>query len=115
MRFIKDIIEYGVLLLLDRIKKGLSKAFRYQKVGAGWGNSGIRKGSSSAKNMRLNSHRFPIKDSWGHKASIAKIAVINDIRNTYGLNFINLSSGSSGIFPLSLCAIRAACGCWKNE
>ena len=36
-----DIIEYGVLLLLDRIKKGLSKAFRYQKVGAGWGNSGI--------------------------------------------------------------------------
>lgn len=30
-----DIIEYGVLLL-DRIKKGLSKAFGYQKVGAGW-------------------------------------------------------------------------------
>ena len=36
MRFIKDIIEYGVLLLLDRIKKGLSKALRYQKVGGGW-------------------------------------------------------------------------------
>ena len=30
-----DIIEYRVLLL-DRIKKGLSKALRYQKVGAGW-------------------------------------------------------------------------------
>ena len=35
-----DIIEYGVLLL-DRIKKGLSKALRYQKVGAGWRNGGI--------------------------------------------------------------------------
>ena len=35
-----DIIEYGVLLL-DRIKKGLGKALRYQKVGAGWWNSGI--------------------------------------------------------------------------
>ena len=31
-----DIIEYRVLLLLDRIKKGLSKALCYQKVGAGW-------------------------------------------------------------------------------
>ena len=30
-----DIIEYRVLLL-DRIKKGLSKALSYQKVGAGW-------------------------------------------------------------------------------
>ena len=30
-----DINEYGVLLL-DRIKKGLGKALRYQKVGAGW-------------------------------------------------------------------------------
>ena len=30
-----DIIEYRVLLL-DRIKKGLSKALCYQKVGAGW-------------------------------------------------------------------------------
>lgn len=30
-----DIIEYGVLLL-DRIKKGLSKALRYQNVGIGW-------------------------------------------------------------------------------
>ena len=36
-----DIIEYGVLLLLDRIKKGLGKAFGYQKVGGGWRNSGI--------------------------------------------------------------------------
>ena len=36
-----DINEYGVLLLLDRIKKGLSKALRYQKVGGGWRNSGI--------------------------------------------------------------------------
>ena len=35
-----DIIEYGVLLL-DRIKKGLSKAFGYQKVGAGWWGGGI--------------------------------------------------------------------------
>ena len=40
MRFIKDIIEYGVLLL-DRIKKGLGKAFGYQKVGIGWRNGGI--------------------------------------------------------------------------
>ena len=40
MRFIKDIIEYRVLLL-DRIKKGLSKALRYQKVGGGWRNCGI--------------------------------------------------------------------------
>ena len=31
-----DIIEYVVLLLQDRIKKGLSKALRYQKVGIGW-------------------------------------------------------------------------------
>lgn len=30
-----DIIEYGVLLA-DRVQKGLGKAFRYQKVGAGW-------------------------------------------------------------------------------
>ena len=30
-----DIIEYKGLLL-DRIKKGLSKALRYQKVCAGW-------------------------------------------------------------------------------
>ena len=36
-----DIIEYGVLLLLDRIKKGLGKAFGYQKVGIGWRNGGI--------------------------------------------------------------------------
>ena len=113
--FIKDIIEYGVLLLQDRVQKGLGKILRYQKVCGGWRNGGIRKGSSSAKNMRLNSHRFPIKDCWGHKASIANVAVINDIRKAYGLNFMNFSSGSLGIFPLSLCAIRAACGCWKNE
>ena len=31
-----DIIEYGVLLLQDRVQKGLSKAFGYQKVGGGW-------------------------------------------------------------------------------
>ena len=31
-----DIIEYRVLLLQDRIQKGLGKALRYQKVGAGW-------------------------------------------------------------------------------
>ena len=36
-----DIIEYGVLLLLDRIKKGLGKALRYQNVGIGWRNGGI--------------------------------------------------------------------------
>lgn len=36
-----DINEYGVLLLLDRIKKGLGKALRYQKVGIGWRNGGI--------------------------------------------------------------------------
>ena len=35
-----DIIEYGVLLL-DRIKKGLGKALRYQNVGIGWRNGGI--------------------------------------------------------------------------
>ena len=35
-----DIIEYRVLLL-DRIKKGLSKALSYQKVGIGWRNGGI--------------------------------------------------------------------------
>ena len=36
-----DIIEYVVLLLQDRIKKGLSKALRYQNVGIGWRNGGI--------------------------------------------------------------------------
>lgn len=112
---ILDINEYGGLLLQDRVQKGLGKILRYQKVCGGWGDRGIRKGSSSAKNMRLNSHRFPIKDSWGHKASYANVAVINDIRKAYGLNLINFSSGSSGIFSLSFCAIRAACGCWKNE
>ena len=35
-----EINEYGVLLL-DRIKKGLGKAFGYQKVGIGWRNGGI--------------------------------------------------------------------------
>ena len=55
-----DIIEYGVLLL-DRIKKGLSKALRYQKVGAGWRNGGIgEKGAQMQRISNLNSHRFPI-------------------------------------------------------
>ena len=36
-----DIIEYRVLLLQDRIKKGLGKALRYQNVGIGWRNGGI--------------------------------------------------------------------------
>ena len=63
MRFIKDIIEYGVLLLLDRIKKGLGKAFGYQKVGIGWRNGGIReKGAQMQRISSLNSHRFPIKN-----------------------------------------------------
>ena len=31
-----DINEYRVLLLQDRVQKGLSKAFGYQKVGIGW-------------------------------------------------------------------------------
>ena len=35
-----DIIEYGGLLA-DRIKKGLSKSFRYQKVGTAWRGGGI--------------------------------------------------------------------------
>lgn len=41
-----DIIEYGVLLV-DRIKKGLGKAFRYQKVGTGWRYCGIVGGYTS--------------------------------------------------------------------
>ena len=40
MGFIFDIIEYGGLLA-DRIKKGLSKSFRYQKVGTAWRGGGI--------------------------------------------------------------------------
>ena len=58
-----DIIEYGVLLLLDRIKKGLGKALRYQNVGIGWRNGGIReKGAQMQRISSLNSHRFPIKN-----------------------------------------------------
>ena len=40
MGFIFHNVGYGVLLV-DRIKKGLGKAFRYQKVGTGWRNGGI--------------------------------------------------------------------------
>ena len=114
MGFIFDINEYGGSLQ-DDLENVPGNPFGHINVGSGWTSGGIRKGSSSAKNMRLNSHRFPIKDCWGHKASYANVAVINDNRKAYGLNLMNLSSGSSGIFPLSLCAIRAACGCWKNE
>ena len=57
-----DIIEYGVLLL-DRIKKGLGKALRYQNVGIGWRNGGIReKGAQMQRISNLNPHRFPIKN-----------------------------------------------------
>ena len=51
----------------------------------------------------------------GYKASIAKIAVKNDIRNAYGLNLINLSSGSSGILFLSSCTNTAAIGLWSKH
>ena len=62
MGFIFDIIEYGGLLA-DRIKKGLSKSFRYQKVGTAWRDGGIReKGAQMQRISNLNSHRFPIKN-----------------------------------------------------
>ena len=44
----------------------------------------------------------------GHKASTANVAVNNDIRKAYGLNLINLFSGSSGILFLSFCATTYA-------
>lgn len=82
MGFIFDINEYGVLSLLleNDLENVPCHSLGYINVGGGWGYRGIRKGSSSAKKMRLNSHRFPRKDCWGHKASIAKVAVKNDIR-----------------------------------
>ena len=60
MGFIFDKNEYGGLLA-DRIKKGLGKAFGYQKVGTGWRNGGIvEKGAQMQRISNLNSHRFPI-------------------------------------------------------
>ncbi len=112
--FIFDINEYGGSLQ-DDLENVPGNPFGHINVGSGWTSGGIRKGSSSAKNMRLNSHRFPIKDCWGHKASIAKVADINDTRKAYGLNFINFSSGSSGILLLSSCAKTEAIGLWSKH
>ena len=52
-----DINEYGVLLL-DRIKKGLSKAFGYQKVGTGWRNGGIVWGYTSDDDSRADNQKL---------------------------------------------------------
>ena len=49
--------EYGVLLL-DRIKKGLSKAFGYQKVGTGWRNGGIVWGYTSDDDSRADNQKL---------------------------------------------------------